>query len=128
MTTSLSLDPGIIEETCRLSDTPTQIDVAATDALARQLKALSDPTRLQLLELIGSHPNQTACICDLTEPLNVTQPTVSHHMRLLVEAGIVTREQRGKWVHYGICADALRGLGNRVASLATRGEGAPRAD
>ena len=61
-------------------------------------------------------------------PLNVTQPTVSHHMRLLVEAGIVTREQRGKWVHYGICADALRGLGNRVASLATRGEGAPRAD
>ena len=127
MTTPLSLSPETTEEACRPADTPTQMDVAATDTLAHQLKALSDPTRLQLLKLIASHPNQTACICDLTVPLNVTQPTVSHHMRLLVEARIVTREQRGKWVFYSICADTLRGLGKRVASLATR-EGAPRAD
>lgn len=94
------------------------LDLAATSDLAHELKALSDPTRLQLLELVAAHVGQTACICDLTASLHVTQPTVSHHMRLLVEAGLVTRQQRGKWVHYRVRTAALRRLGASVAGLA----------
>jgi ArsR family transcriptional regulator, arsenate/arsenite/antimonite-responsive transcriptional repressor len=76
------------------------------------------PTRLQLLQLVAAHPGGTACICDLTEPLGVTQPTVSHHMKLLAEAGLVTREQRGRWAHYTIQPDALAELGELVARIA----------
>jgi len=72
--------------------------------MAATLKALSDPTRLRLFSLIASSGEQ--CACDLTEPLGVSQPTVSHHLRILTEAGLVTREQRGKWVYYG--ADSRR--------------------
>lgn len=95
---------------------------AASGDLARRLKALSDPTRLQLLQLVAAHAGGRACICDLTEPLGVTQPTVSHHMKLLVEAGLVTRDQQGKWAYYTIRPAALRDLGERLASL-----GGPRA-
>ncbi|KAB1633383.1 ArsR/SmtB family transcription factor [Pseudoclavibacter caeni] len=93
-------------------------DPGASRALAGRLKALSDPTRLQLLQLVAAHPGGTACICDLTEPLGVTQPTVSHHMKLLAEAGLVTREQRGRWAHYTIQPDALAELGELVARIA----------
>ncbi|MFT8396738.1 ArsR/SmtB family transcription factor [Propionibacterium sp.] len=85
--------------------------------LARKLKALSDPTRLQLLQLVAAHPEGRACICDLTEPLGVTQPTVSHHMKLLAESGFVTREQQGKWAYYAIKPEALNDLGQHLASL-----------
>nr|WP_243863596.1 metalloregulator ArsR/SmtB family transcription factor [Brooklawnia cerclae] len=92
-------------------------DPAASRDLALRLKALSDPTRLQLLELVAAHPGGRACICDLTEPLGVTQPTVSHHMKLLAEAGFVTREQRGKWAYYTIQPQALADVGRHVAGL-----------
>ena len=84
---------------------------------ARKLKALSDPTRLQLLHLIAAHPGGSACICHLTEPLGVTQPTVSHHMRLLAESGFVTREQRGKWAFYTLRPRALKDLGEYLFDL-----------
>ncbi|HHW50427.1 MAG TPA: helix-turn-helix transcriptional regulator [Pseudoclavibacter sp.] len=85
--------------------------------LARKLKALSDPTRLQLLQLVAAHPGGRACICDLTGPLGVTQPTVSHHMKLLAESGFVTREQQGKWAYYTMRPEALDDLGQHLADL-----------
>ncbi|MCH3973665.1 ArsR/SmtB family transcription factor [Bifidobacterium aquikefiricola] len=100
--------------------TPTETTIprpAESRDLARRLKALSDPTRLQLLQLVAAHPGGRACICDLAEPLGVTQPTVSHHMKLLAESGFVTREQQGKWAHYTIRPEALNDIGQRLASL-----------
>lgn len=85
--------------------------------LARMFKALGDPTRVRLLSLIAAHADGEACVCDLTEPVGLSQPTVSHHMKLLVEAGLVTREQRGRWAYYRVADDALAALG---ASLAAR--------
>ncbi|HWG12773.1 MAG TPA: metalloregulator ArsR/SmtB family transcription factor, partial [Streptosporangiaceae bacterium] len=73
------------------------LDVAAAERLAHVFKALSDPTRVRLLSLIAAADGGEACLCNLTGPVALSQPTVSHHMKLLVDAGLVTREQRGKW-------------------------------
>ncbi|WP_449277545.1 ArsR/SmtB family transcription factor [Leucobacter sp. GX24907] len=83
--------------------------LAVEDAqqLARMFKALGDPTRVRLLSMIAAQPGGEACVCDLTEPVGLSQPTVSHHMRQLVDAGLVTREQRGKWAYYAIVPEIL---------------------
>jgi ArsR family transcriptional regulator, arsenate/arsenite/antimonite-responsive transcriptional repressor len=70
------------------------------EKLARVLKALADPARLRLLSLIQSSPDGEACVCDLTEPVGLSQPTVSHHLRILTEAGLLEREKRGVWAYY----------------------------
>ncbi len=66
-----------------------------------------DPPRLRLLSLIAASEDGEACICDLTEPVGLSQPTVSHHMRQLVDAGLATREQRGRWAYYRVAPNAL---------------------
>ena len=66
------------------------------------LKAVADPTRLQILAMIAATENQSACVCDLTEPLDLTQPTVSHHIKKLSEVGLVTKERKGTWVWYSL--------------------------
>jgi ArsR family transcriptional regulator, arsenate/arsenite/antimonite-responsive transcriptional repressor len=78
--------------------------------LAQAFKALSDPSRVKLVSLIAAAEGAEACVCDLTEPVGLSQPTVSHHLRILVEAGLVTREQRGKWAYYRVVDDTLLGL------------------
>jgi ArsR family transcriptional regulator, arsenate/arsenite/antimonite-responsive transcriptional repressor len=78
--------------------------------LAHVLKAIADPMRLRLLSLIGAHSDGEACVCDLTEPLGLTQPTVSHHLKVLVDAGILSREQRGRWAYYHLIPDVLPAL------------------
>jgi len=78
--------------------------------LARLLKALADPTRLRLVSMVAAHEDGEACVCDLTEPLGLTQPTVSHHLKILVEAGIFTRDKRGVWAYYALVPSALRAL------------------
>ena len=75
--------------------------------LARTLKALADPARLRLLSLVAAHAGGEACVCDLTEPLGLSQPTVSHHLKVLVEAGLLTRDKRGVWVYYAVRPAAL---------------------
>jgi len=77
------------------------------ERIARTFKALGDPTRVRLLSLIAASGDGEACICDLTEPVGLSQPTVSHHMKLLVDAGLATREQRGRWAYYRVVSDAL---------------------
>ncbi|MDF2920063.1 MAG: transcriptional regulator [Microbacterium sp.] len=83
------------------------LTVDAAERIARTFKALGDPTRVRLLSLIAASEDNEACICDLTEPVGLSQPTVSHHMKLLVDAGLVTREQRGRWAYYRVMTDAL---------------------
>lgn len=94
------------------------IDTGAARHLATMFKALADPARVTLLSLIAASEGEEACICDLTAPLGLSQPTVSHHMKLLVDAGLVSREQRGKWAYYRIETAALDGL---AAAVSTRG-------
>ena len=86
------------------------IETAEAERLARIFKALGDPTRVRLLSLVAAHAGAEACICDLTEPVGLSQPTVSHHMKQLAEAGLVTREQRGKWAYYRVAQSALNDL------------------
>jgi ArsR family transcriptional regulator, arsenate/arsenite/antimonite-responsive transcriptional repressor len=78
--------------------------------LARILKALADPTRLRLVSMVAAHERGEACVCDLTEPLALTQPTISHHLKVLVDAGIFTRDKRGKWAYYALVPAALDAL------------------
>ncbi|MEU6583304.1 metalloregulator ArsR/SmtB family transcription factor [Nocardia sp. NPDC046763] len=82
---------------------------AATE-LAAVFKALSDPIRLRLLSVIASHTGQEACVCDISDGFDVSQPTISHHLRVLREAGLLSSERRGSWVYYGVEAAALRRL------------------
>ncbi len=86
------------------------LEAEEAQALARMFKALGDPTRVRLLSLIAAHPEREACICDLIEPVGLTQPTVSHHMKQLVDAGLVVREQRGRWAFYRLVDDTLTAL------------------
>lgn len=92
------------------------IDVEAAQKLARAFKALGDPTRVRLLSLIAAAEAGEACICDLTAPVGLSQPTVSHHMRQLVDAGLVTRDQRGKWAYYTVVRESLESLGRALDS------------
>ena len=79
----------------------------AAERLATMFKALGDPSRVKLVSVIAAADGGEACACDLTEPVGISQPTVSHHMRVLVDAGLVTREQRGKWAYYRVVDDTL---------------------
>lgn len=90
--------------------------ITAEDAeqLAHQFKALADPSRVRLLSLIAAHDGGEACICDLTDPVGLSQPTVSHHMKQLADAGLVTREQRGKWAYYRVVDEALRSVATAI--------------
>lgn len=81
------------------------------ERLAGMLKAVADPTRLQLISLIKASPAGEACVCDLTAPLGLRQPTVSHHLRVLVEAGLLVRERRATWMWYALVPGALGSLG-----------------
>ena len=83
---------------------------AEAESLAGALKVLADPTRLRLLSLIQSQPSGEACVCHLTEPLDLTQPTISHHLKVLLDAGLVEREQRGSWAYFRVVPDQLRSL------------------
>ncbi|HVC87961.1 MAG TPA: metalloregulator ArsR/SmtB family transcription factor [Gaiellaceae bacterium] len=77
------------------------------DDLARALKVLADPARLRLLSLIQAQPSGEACVCHLTEPLGLTQPTVSHHLKVMLDVGLVEREQRGNWAFFRVAHDQL---------------------
>jgi len=91
------------------------LDAAEADRLATALKALADPARLRLLSLINAQPEGEACVCNLTEPLGLSQPTVSHHLRVLREAGLVEREQRGNWAYFRVVPQPLAVLRELLA-------------
>ena len=99
--TTLTLTP-IDVASCAPAGLAAIIERQQAEALATLLKAVADPTRIQLLSLINTSPNAEACVCNLTEPLSLTQPTVSHHLKVLTDAGLVEREKRGTWVWYSV--------------------------
>jgi ArsR family transcriptional regulator len=78
--------------------------------MAGKLKALADPVRLQLFSAIASHAGGEACVCDISAGLEVSQPTVSHHLKVLRDAGLLTSERRASWVYYAVAPDALASL------------------
>jgi ArsR family transcriptional regulator len=103
-----------IESCCApLLSAPLGADDAET--LATALQALADPARLRLLSLIASCPDSEACGCDLTAPVGLSQPTVSHHLKVLHEAGLVDRERRGKWVYFKVRPEPLASLRSVLA-------------
>lgn len=83
--------------------------ITQTDAeqLAATLKALADPARLRLLSIVAASEDQEACVCDLIEPIGLSQPTVSHHLKVLTEAGFLSRSKRGTWAYYRLQPAAL---------------------
>ena len=83
------------------------LDESAAARLAQTFRALGDPVRLRLVSLIGAHQGGEVCVCDLTAAFNLTQPTISHHLKVLREAGIIDSERRGTWVYYSLVPAAL---------------------
>ncbi len=101
-------------EACCSPVTGTVLDAASAERLAAVPKALGEPTRLRLVSLIAGHEGAEACVCGLTAPVGLSEPTVSHHLKVLVEAGLLERAQRGKWAYYRLvpaALDALAGVG-----------------
>jgi ArsR family transcriptional regulator len=85
------------------------------ESLARALRVIADPARLRILSLIQAQPDGEACVCHLTEPLGLTQPTISHHLKVLLDAGLVEREQRGSWAYFRVLGDQLASLRELLA-------------
>ena len=88
------------------------------ERIAPLLKALADPVRLRLLSLVASHADGEACVCDLNDAFDLSQPTISHHLKLLHESGLLDREKRGVWVYYRLNARALEDLGALLGGVA----------
>ncbi len=94
------------------------IDAVEATTLAASFKAIGDPTRLRLLSIVAAHEGGEACVCDLIEPVGLSQPTVSHHLKVLVEAGLLTRTKRGTWSFYALVPGALDSLATALQTPA----------
>lgn len=115
MTSTLTmLDEGTLP--CCSPMTGGVIDPVEAERLARIFKALGDPTRVRLVSLIAAHEDGEACVCDLTAPVGLSQPTVSHHLKQLTDAGLLTRHQRGKWAYYRVVGSALNALAGALSA------------
>jgi ArsR family transcriptional regulator, arsenate/arsenite/antimonite-responsive transcriptional repressor len=108
------MDVKVIESCCEPVLTEA---IAPGDAeeLAAGFKVLADPVRLRLLSLIATSPSGEVCACDLVEPVGRSQPTVSHHLSILAEAGLLTREQRGKWAWFRVVPERVAVLRDALA-------------
>jgi ArsR family transcriptional regulator, arsenate/arsenite/antimonite-responsive transcriptional repressor len=96
-----------------LSEEP--LAAAEAEHLAAALRVIADPARLRLLSLIQAQQDGEACVCHLQAPLGLSQPTVSHHLKVLVDAGLLEREQRGRWAYFRVVPDQLRALRDLLA-------------
>jgi ArsR family transcriptional regulator len=116
MTAPLALELGETDACCVPSGAPALGPEAAQEN-ALLFKALADPNRLRLLSIVKGSESGESCVCDLTEPLNLGQPTVSHHLRILMDAGLLKREKRGTWAYYSLVPGALDEVAGLLASL-----------
>jgi ArsR family transcriptional regulator, arsenate/arsenite/antimonite-responsive transcriptional repressor len=114
MSKSLTLlDPAGTAACCPpLSVEPLSAEQA--DQVAPLLKALADPVRLRLMSIVASHPGGEACVCDLNDAFDLSQPTISHHLKVLHNVGLLHREKRGVWVYYRARTQALASLGTII--------------
>ncbi|KRE47600.1 ArsR family transcriptional regulator [Arthrobacter sp. Soil736] len=110
------LEPATDEACCAPAGTPA---LGAEEAKQKALvfKALADPNRLRLLSIIKASSSGATCVCDLTDPLDLGQPTVSHHLKILVEAGLLHREKRGTWAYFSLAPGALDNAAGMLANL-----------
>src|SRR5580765_8135144 len=90
----------------------------AAERIAPLLKALADPVRLRLLSLVASHADGEACVCELNDAFDLSQPTISHHLKVLHDAGLLDRNKRGVWVYYQVRTEALGDLGTLLGGVA----------
>src|ERR1700733_9770535 len=95
---------------------PRPLSQEQAEQVAPLLKALADPVRLRLMSLIASHTGGEACVCDLTAAFDLSQPTISHHLKALHDAGLIDREKRGVWVWYRARTQALTSLSTLIGS------------
>lgn len=93
------------------------IDRVTADALATRLGAVADPVRLQVLSIIANAPSGEVCACDFVTPLGKSQPTVSHHLKVLAEAGLVKGDKRGRWIWYRLGDDAVNRLAGALGGV-----------
>jgi ArsR family transcriptional regulator, arsenate/arsenite/antimonite-responsive transcriptional repressor len=105
----------VVVEACSTPLVREPISESAAAGLAQVFKALADPVRLRLVSLIGAHQGGEVCVCELVTAFDLTQPTISHHLKVLREAGIIDCERRGTWVYYWLVPAALE----RMAALLT---------
>jgi len=111
----LALEPSEMLACCTpLAREP--LDAEQATQVATLMKALADPARLRLLSIVLSHEGGEACVCDLTPYFDLSQPTISHHLKVLHEAGLVDREKRGTWVYYKARPEAMQALGTLFTS------------
>jgi ArsR family transcriptional regulator len=87
------------------------------DSLARSLKALADPARLRIISIVAAHADKEACVCDLTDQLTLSQPTISHHLKVLVDAGYLARAKRGTWSYYSLVPGSLDSVAGVLAAV-----------
>lgn len=108
-------EPLAVIEACSIPLVGEPISEATAAGLAQVFKALGDPVRLRLVSLIGAHQGGEMCVCDLTTAFELSQPTISHHLRVLREAGIIDCERRGTWVYYWLVPAALERMASVLA-------------
>jgi len=120
MATATAADPTTTAAACCAPLGAPSLSDDQAQATARLFKALADPNRVKIVNLLATSP-EPVCVCEFTEPLGLSQPTVSHHLKKLMDAGLLEREQRGTWAYYSLRPDALA----RVADV-FRPEGARR--
>ncbi|MFI8633378.1 ArsR/SmtB family transcription factor [Microbacterium sp. NPDC077663] len=108
-------NPAVDAATCCAPLVKEPITQAEAERLAATMKALADPARLRLLSIVASSADQEACVCDLIEPIGLSQPTVSHHLKVLTEAGFLSRSKRGTWAYYRLQPEALAGIADFLA-------------
>lgn len=119
MPAALSLtQPDAALAACCSPVTAGMVSDEAAATLARMFKALGDPTRVKLLSLIAASAGGEACVCDLIDPVGLSQPTISHHMKVLADAGLITREQRGKWAYFSLAPQVLGSLAGALTPTA----------
>ena len=92
------------------------LSAEGAELLARALKAMADPARLRLVSIVASSSSGEVCVCDFTEPVGLSQPTVSHHLKILVDAGILAREKRGTWAYFSLVPGALDTLAGLITA------------
>ncbi|WP_418063022.1 metalloregulator ArsR/SmtB family transcription factor [Pimelobacter simplex] len=93
------------------------LSAEASDQIAPVLKALADPVRLRLMSLVASHQDGEACVCDLSDAFDLSQPTISHHLKVLHEVGLLDRSKRGVWVFYKVRSEALVDLASLLGGV-----------
>jgi ArsR family transcriptional regulator len=109
MATATTADPTASGAACCVPLGAPSLTDDQAQATARVFKALADPARVRIVNLLATSPDPV-CVCEFTQPLGLSQPTVSHHLKTLLQAGLLDREQRGTWAYYSLRPDALGGL------------------